>query len=170
TGAGGIRDRVEIFGSFRVDTRIDRDFENPAVFQPTNAAYGGLVNAYPYVRKDWSGDNIGDFLVGVKVNLMSEWRQQPAAIAIRGTLKLPTGDKDSGASTGKADAMFDVIVSKEFSKMVELAGTGGVIWRGKPSDPVSVDVSSGLQWGIGAAVPSRSQLRLALELSGEKPF
>src|SRR6185436_20263022 len=28
TGAGGLRDRAEIFASFRVDTRIDHDFEN----------------------------------------------------------------------------------------------------------------------------------------------
>src|SRR5439155_10566182 len=34
TAAGGIGDRVEIFGSFRVDTRIDRDLENPSIFRP----------------------------------------------------------------------------------------------------------------------------------------
>src|SRR5947209_9319945 len=33
TGAGGIRNRVEIFGSFRVVTRIDRDYESP-IFVP----------------------------------------------------------------------------------------------------------------------------------------
>ena len=102
---GGWADRVEIFGAFRVDTRIDRDFESPAVFQPTNAAYGGLVNAYPFVRQDWTGDNLGDLLVGVKVNLLSEWRQQPAAVAVRGIVKLPTGKKDAGVSTGEADGM-----------------------------------------------------------------
>jgi len=116
TFAVGLADRVEIFGSFRVDTRIDRDFEIPATFQPTNASYGGLVNAYPYVRRDWSGDNVGDLLVGLKVNLTSQWRQQPVAMAIRGTVKLPTGNKDSGAGTGKADAMIDFILSKEFNK------------------------------------------------------
>src|ERR1700674_3348081 len=102
TGAGGIRDRVEIFGSFRVDTRIDRDYEAP-IFRPTDPLYGGVANDYPYVRRDWSGDHVGDLLIGVKFNLMSEWRQQPLAIAVRGIVKLPTGNTDSGASTGKAD-------------------------------------------------------------------
>ena len=51
---------------------------------------------------DWSGDNVGDLLVGVKVNLMSEWRQQPAAIAVRGIVKLPTGEHDVGRRHGQA--------------------------------------------------------------------
>ena len=74
TGAGGLRDRAEIFASFRVDTRIDHDFENP-IFVPSNPTVGGILNDYPYVRKDWIGDNLGDVLIGVKVNLMSQWRQ-----------------------------------------------------------------------------------------------
>jgi hypothetical protein len=28
------------------------------------------------------------------VNLMSQWRQQPAAFAIRGMVKVPTGNRD----------------------------------------------------------------------------
>ena len=75
TGAGGIRDRVEIFGSFRVDTRIDHD--RAPIFGPTDPVFGGLVNDYPYVRTGWIGDNVGDLLVGVKFNLMS--RMAPAA-------------------------------------------------------------------------------------------
>jgi outer membrane protein OmpA-like peptidoglycan-associated protein len=172
TGAGGLKDRVEIFGSFRVDTRIDRDlgisgFANGPIFRPTDTTFGGLVNDYPYVRKDWSGDNLGDLLVGVKINLMSEWRQQPAAIALRGILKVPTGDKTSGAGTGKLDGMFDFIVSKEVNRAVELAGTGGFVFRGDPDDPVSVNLSNGIQWGFGAGFPSRSKLRLTTELHGE---
>src|SRR4029079_14780127 len=104
-----------ISGSFGVDTRIDHDFENP-IFRPSDPVFGGVLNDYPYVRKDWSGDNIGDFLVGVKVNLMSESRQQPVAMAVRGIVKLPTGDKESGAGTGKVDTMLDFIISKEFNK------------------------------------------------------
>src|SRR5947207_371131 len=38
TAAFGLADRIEIFGSFRVDTRIDRDFAIPATFQSTNPA------------------------------------------------------------------------------------------------------------------------------------
>ena len=145
TFAGGIGDRAEIFGSFRVDTRIDRDLESPTIFR-NDAAYGGLVNDHPFVRKDWSGDNVGDLFVGVKFNLMSEWRQQPAAIALRAIVKLPTGNKDSGAGTGKADALIDFIISKEFNRAVELRarpGSSGAAIRPARSPWIWPTASSG---------------------------
>src|SRR5215510_6691657 len=49
--------------------------------------------------------------VGAKVNLMSQFRQQPAALAIRGMVKAPTGKKDEGISTGKADVAVDFVAS-----------------------------------------------------------
>ena len=165
TGAAGLRDRVEIFGSFRVDTRIDHD--RAPIFGPTDPVYGGLVNDYPYVRTGWSGDNVGDLLVGAKINLLSESRQQPVAMAVRGLVKLPTGDTASGAGTGKVDSLLDFIISKEFNRAVELSGTVGGIWRGDPDDQVAVKISDGLTWGIGAGFPSRGKLRLTTELHGE---
>ena len=113
----------------------------------------GWSTTTPWSGSGWSGDNVGDFLLGAKFNLMSEWRQQPVAIAVRGIVKLPTGDTESGASTGKLDGMLDFIISKEFNKTVELTGTVGQIWRGDPDDPITVDVSNGFSWGIGAGVP-----------------
>src|SRR5215210_2785991 len=80
TGATGVRDRLEIFGSFRVDTRIDHD--RAPIFGATDPVFGGLVNDHPYVRTGWGGDNLGDLRVGVKVNLLSESRQQPVAMAV----------------------------------------------------------------------------------------
>jgi len=168
TGAAGLRERVEVFGSFRVDTRIDHD--RAPIFGPTDPVFGGLVNDYPYVRTGWSGDNVGDLLVGVKFNLLSESRQQPVAMAVRGIVKLPTGDTASGAGTGKVDGLLDFIISKEFNRAVELSGTVGGIWRGDPDDQVAVKVSDGLSWGIGAGFPSRAKLRVTTELHGERRF
>jgi len=54
TGAGGLKDRVEIFGSFRVVTRIDRDLETPSAFR-ADPVYGGLVHEYPFVRPTGRG-------------------------------------------------------------------------------------------------------------------
>ena len=75
--------------------RIDRDIR--PLYVPTIPQAGGVVPQNPLARDSWSGNNLGDFWVGAKVNLTSQWRQQPAAFALRGMLKLPTGDKDSGA-------------------------------------------------------------------------
>ena len=54
----GIKDRAEIFGSFLVDTRIDRD--TYPLFIPTQTDFGGIVDRYPRVTQHWTGDHVGD--------------------------------------------------------------------------------------------------------------
>jgi hypothetical protein len=61
TFAVGIKNRAEIFGSFLVDTRIDRDVRPVFVADPT---FGGFIDRYPRVNQYWTGDNIGDFYIG----------------------------------------------------------------------------------------------------------
>src|SRR5438876_6927932 len=119
----GIKDRAEIFGSFLFDTRIDRDVV--PLFLVNNSAFGGIVDRYPRVTQAWTGDNIGDFYVGAKVNLWSESRQKPAAIAVRGLVKLPTAKDDVGNGTGKPDDSLELVMSKEAQKLVEVSGYGG---------------------------------------------
>src|SRR2546425_6891957 len=70
----GIKDRAEIFGSFLVDTRIDRDARPLFSADPS---FGGFIDHYPKVNTSWTGDHVGDFYVGVKINLLSEYRQNP---------------------------------------------------------------------------------------------
>jgi hypothetical protein len=162
TFAYGLKDRAEIFGSFLVDTRIDRDIRPMFVNDPS---FGGVIDRYPRVAQPWTGDNVGDLYLGAKINLWSESRQNPVAIAVRGMVKLPTGKADAGVSTGKADGSVDLIVSKETAKLVEISGFGGYEFRGSPDN---YDAPTGaLRWGTGVAFPSRNFLRLSAELSGE---
>jgi hypothetical protein len=164
TFALGLRDRVEIFGSLIVDTRVDRDLR--PLFS-TDPDAGGVVDRYPFNNRGWTGDNLGDFSFGVKVNLMSEFRQQPAAVAVRGIVKTPTGDADAGVSTGKPDFAFDLIVSKETRGRLDLSAFGGYEFRGIPDD---VDSANGaFRWGAGLGFPSRSPLRGIFELTGNVP-
>jgi len=81
TFAVGIKDRAEIFGSFLVDTRIDRDLRPLFI---NNTDVGGIIDRDPRVHQGWTGDNVGDFYLGAKINLWSEFRQHPAALALRG--------------------------------------------------------------------------------------
>ena len=105
TAGIGLADRAEIFGAFTVVRRIDRDVR--PVFVATQPRAGGLVNEYPFVRQGWSDNQLGDFTIGAKVNLLSEWRQAPVALAVRAQLKLPTAkDDDEGVGTGKTDFSF----------------------------------------------------------------
>src|SRR4051812_32999922 len=162
TFAVGIKDRAEIFGSFLFDTRIDRDVR--PLFIPNNSEFGGVVDRYPLVNQYWTGDNVGDFFVGAKINFMSEYQQKPAAIAARVLFKLPTGKKDVGVSTGQLDTAVDLIVSKEAAKLVDVSGYGGYEWRGQPD---GFDTpGSAFRWGGGVAFPSRNFLRVNGEING----
>jgi hypothetical protein len=158
----GVADRVELFGNFTAVTRIDRDLR--PLFNPLLPDVGGVVNEYPFVNTGWTGNHIGDLWVGAKFNLTSQHRQQPAAFAIRGMVKLPTASDDDGIGTGRADFAVDAILSKELNQRVELSGFGGVIFRG---DPDTYDLLNGIRWGVGAGVPARRSLRLTAELHGE---
>ena len=164
TFAYGVTDRFELFGSLLVDTRIDRDIRPVFVNDPT---FGGFIDRYPKVNQYWTGDNIGDFYVGGKYNFWSQERGNPAALALRGMIKLPTGNADAGVSTGKADFSVDGVVSKEAAKRVEVAGYAGYEWRGSPD---GFDIPGGaFRWGTGLTFPSRNWVRLVGELNGSVP-
>jgi len=157
----GAHERVEVFGSFGIITRVDRDLR--PIFADSPA--GGAVNNYPLVRSGWPGNELGDLWLGAKVNLLSQARQQPLALALRGMVKLPTGADE--VSTGKVDGSVGLVASGEVNQLVEVSGFGGVILR---QDPDEIDISHGLQWGFGVAGPTRSPLRLFAELHGERAF
>ena len=166
TFAVGFGERTEIFGSFRFLTRIDRDVR--PLFDADRARVGGVVNEYPLVNDQFSGNQVGDFLVGAKFNLLSESRLDPVAVAVRGLVKLPTGDTDTGTTTGKVDGEVDVVVSKVVANgNVELAGFGGFVFR---SDPDNVNLANGLRWGIGIGAPISAVFRAFVEVNGEAHF
>jgi len=159
----GLAHRAEIFGSWTLVRRIDRDVR--PIFRPGNSRVGGLVNEYPFVRQGWSDNQLGDLWLGGKVNFMSQWQQKPMALAARVMVKLPTAkDDEEGVGTGKTDFLFDFIASKEINQRVEVSGYGGFIFRG---DPDTVSISDGFRWGFGAGFPTRSGLKVTAELHGE---
>lgn len=154
--------RAELFASLRVVTRIDRDTVPLLFAGPENEA-GGLVNEHPTVHETWTGNKLGDLFLGGKLNLLSQQRQYPIALAMRGTVKLPTGDRDAGAGTGEYDGFFDVVGSGAAGN-TELAAFAGVAMRGDPDD---IKIADGVRWGAGFAIPTRSQLRATAEVHGE---
>ena len=161
----GISERAEFFGSVRADTRIRR--ATRPLFDPTDTVNGGVLIDYPKATDFWNDDHFGDVLVGAKFNLMSESRMAPAAVALRGVVKIPTGDEDAGKSSGAADVMVDLIVSKNIQERVELAAFGGFLVRGAPT---GVDLGNSIRWGVGAGFPTTSALRVITELHGDVPL
>ena len=161
----GIGDRVEVFGSVRADTRIKR-VARP-LFNPSDPNNGGVLNEYPFVTNFWNDDGLGDLIVGAKFNIASEHREQPAALAIRAAIKVPTGDEDLGRSTGEPDVMVDFIVSKNIQERVELSGFGGFLARGEPN---GITLGNSIRWGLGAGFPTGGRVKLFTELHGEVPL
>ena len=159
TFAYGVKDRVEIFGSFRALTRIDRD-ARPLFSGDPNI--GGPTHEFPFANEYFSND-VGDLLIGGKFNIVSEQSGAPAAFALRAMAKLPTGSDSAGTSTGKADGAFDAVVSKDLGA-AELSGYGGFIVRGDPSE---FDLPDSFRYGVGVGIPVGSAFTLFGEINGE---
>jgi outer membrane protein OmpA-like peptidoglycan-associated protein len=154
----GLGDRGEVFGAFQAYRRIDTDR------RPLLADGAPIDNPNPI---DGWQTGVGDFFVGAKVNLLSQWRQSPASLAIRGVVKLPTASVDDGLGSGKPDFLVDGIVSRELPNDVEISGYVGAGFRASPDD---VDSSGSVRYGAGIAAPTRKNLRFVGEVFGERYF
>jgi len=113
TGAFGIGDRFEVFGSWRT-VRLDRDVR--PTFVPTEPVFGGVSQEFPYVRRGWSKTLGGPVIVGGKYSLVSQSRGDALSIAPRVMVKFPSGS--TWASTNDWDGHFDLIIRREFSQQV----------------------------------------------------
>jgi outer membrane protein OmpA-like peptidoglycan-associated protein len=172
TFAVGVGGHVEVFGSWILNTRIDRD-ARPLFFTSTSqeastGTGGGILVNYPLDRAEWTGNHAGDLWLGGKINFASQGDQRPLAAAARVMVKLPVTGKTVGVSSGKADVEVDGILSTR-NDAVELSGFGGVIVRGNPS---GYTLTNGFRWGVGAAFPQRYSLgfKFTTELFGENYF
>ena len=166
TFAAGVGGRVEVFGSVRFLTRIDRDIQplfGTGLSIGTMRRHGGVLNEHPTVRQAFSGNQFGDVALGVKINLLSEERQAPVAFALRGFVELPTGDELTGTTSGGVDGEVDLVVSKAAGN-VEIAGFGGFAFR---SDPAGIDVANSIAWGFGVGAPLRGPVQVFAEVGGE---
>ncbi len=61
--AVGLGNRVEVFGAFLFDTRVNRD--GAPVFA-NDARAGGIAARSPRVTESWTGNNAGDLYLGHK--------------------------------------------------------------------------------------------------------
>ena len=106
----------------------------------------------------WTGDNIGDFYVGAKINFCPSTGRIPRRSPSAASSSCRPVRRRRGVSTGKTDFALDFIASKEASKTLELSGYAGYEFRGSP-DGFDIPTSA-FRWGAGAGFPSRSPLRV----------
>jgi peptidoglycan-associated lipoprotein len=160
TGAVALGDRFELFASWAT-VRLDRDVNNP-VFVPSEPAFGGVSQEFPYIRRGWSKTLGGPVTIGGKWSLISQSRGDALSLAPRVMVKFPSGS--TWASTNDWDGHLGLVASREFAQSVELSGLAGAVLRG---DADEFRVSDGVEWGLGTTFPSRSALRALVELQGE---
>lgn len=159
-GAFGLADRFEAFASFEPRVGIRRQFpEELAAGIPTELA--PRLNDHPFATQRFKS-GVGDLRVGAKYKFLGEERSY-SGVAVEGTLKIPTSDKDAGIGTRKLDIAGDVIGSVEVAKALGLNGYVGLNHR---TDPDAIALADELRWGGGVQGPTRSPIQGIVEFYG----
>jgi outer membrane protein OmpA-like peptidoglycan-associated protein len=151
--AFGATDRLEIFGNFGWQNRIDAD----ALFQP------GFANDYPFVSTPWE-TGAGDVKLGLKYGILDDYRGDAVGLALRGYVKLPTADEEKGLGTGKLSGGADFILSKSLNRAADLHAAVGYEFN---SDPDDVDIGNAIKWGVGINVPACRIFQIHAEVTGK---
>ena len=85
-----------------------------ADLHPANTEFGSFIDRYPRVNRSGRATTSATGMSAARCNFWSEFQQKPAALAVRGVLKIPTGGRGrSGNGTGKTDFLVDFIGSKD---------------------------------------------------------
>ena len=148
----GITSRLELYGNFGLQNRIDAD----ALFQP------GFVNDYPFVATPWE-TGVGDIKIGLKYGFLNDYMGDGVGLAARGFFKIPTADEDKGLGTGKTAWGVDLILSKHLNHAADIHASIGYQ---KNSDPDNVEIADALKWALGFNIPACRNIQLQAELMG----
>ncbi len=151
----GATDRLELFGAFGLQNRLDAD----ALSQP------GFVNDYPFVGTPWQ-TGVGDLKLGLKYKLLDDYLGDPLGLALRGFVKLGTADQNKGLGTGKTSAGADLLLSKSLGRAADIhAGIGYQLNR-DPDEPLPVNIGNALKWGVGLNIPACRIFQVQAEVTG----
>jgi outer membrane protein OmpA-like peptidoglycan-associated protein len=150
----GATDKLEIFGNFGLQNRLDAD----ALFE------AGYVNDFPFVSTPWE-TGVGDVKLGLKYGFLNDYKGDGVGLAIRGLVKIPTADEAKGLGTGKVSWGGDLILSKSVDAKLDLHGSVGYQVNG---DPDGRDLGNAFKWAVGLNVPACTWVQLQAELMGTR--
>jgi outer membrane protein OmpA-like peptidoglycan-associated protein len=151
----GATDRLELFGTFGIQNRVDAD----ALTQP------GFVNDFPYVSTAWQTGG-GDLKLGLKYKLLDDYRGDAVGLALRGFVKLGTADQKKGLGTGKTSVGLDLLMSKSLGRVADLHGGIGYQLNSDPDEPSPVEIGDALNWGVGLSFPACTRFQVQAEVTG----
>jgi outer membrane protein OmpA-like peptidoglycan-associated protein len=146
----GITSRLELYGNFGLQNRLDAD----ALFQP------GFVNDYPFVATPWE-TGVGDIKIGLKYGFLNDYMGDAVGLAARAFFKIPTADENKGLGTGKSAWGADLILSKHLNHAADIHASIGYQKNG---DPDNVEIADAFKWALGFNIPACRNIQLQAEL------
>jgi hypothetical protein len=108
---------------------------------------------------------LGDIIIGMKMLLLDPGEDSPA-IAVKGSVKTPSGNQDVGFGSGGLDWSLSTVLSRELGPVTvhAVAGYAHIGGHGERG-PLSVAL-----FGAAADVSVSDVLHLALECTGDAPL
>lgn len=150
----GLTNKLELFGNFGLQNRIDTD----ALFQ------AGAPNDLPFVNIPWA-TGTGDVKLGLKYGILNDYTGDPVGLAIRGYIKIPTADETDGLGTGKTSFGADLILSKGLGNgAADIHGLLGYKKNGDPDSPYGVDLGDEVRLGFGLNIPACRMFQIQAEI------
>lgn len=160
----GLGDRVEWALGWNTQRRIDADDilfyqtsprgpVRPTRIrnEPLSASPVAYYNGTPFLDLAWS-EGMSDLFSSMKLNLMSEHRDQPFGLALRGNIKVPSSRHQEsltgGRTTGEVDGGVELLLSKYAGPATLMLNTG-VQFVG---DPREVELQNEFRYGAGLAI------------------
>ena len=170
----GLLDRLELFALANVSQSVDFDGKRvPAPVTPSVVPYQWHLRYlpdHPFQDGRSFTNGMGDYMTGLKLNLLSEQRGNPLGLALRGFVKFPSVRKRKflvrGRGTGEINGGFDLILSKNIG-IVGIHYNAGVTFVGDPGS-MSVDVldlRDKLRLGFGLNAPVASRVQAVMEIN-----
>jgi hypothetical protein len=150
--AFGATSRLELFGNFGIQNRIDAD----ALGQP------GFVSDFPFVASPWQ-TGVGDLKLGFKYKILDDYLGSAVGLALRGYVKIPTADERKGLGTGKFSTGGNLVLSRHLGRVVDLHGSIGYEVN---QDPDGVEIGNAFKWGVGLNIPCCGFVQLQAEVTG----
>ncbi len=151
----GATDRLELFGSYGLQNRVDAD----ALFQP------GFVNDFPFVSTPWQ-TGPGDVKLGLKYKMLDDYLGEPVGLALRGFVKVGTADEAKGLGTGKTSVGLDLLLSKSLGHVADIHGGIGYQFNTHPEQPTPLEIGDALNWGVGLNFPACKIFQVQAEVTG----
>jgi len=127
------------------------------------------LSAFPFPITT-TEEGFGDIYIGAKYRFLEDCGPTPG-MAVRGFVKIPTGDEQAGFGSGATDFGADLIISKHTGDFL-LTANAGLTFLGKPElfDKNGWDIGNDFRFGVGGRYFLNRNVRFVFELTGASAF